>query len=393
MVLAGSSVRGLLSTTIAQILALAILPALVDWSRPNGYWRSVNILVLSALGLMVLQLLPLGGLLFPTGVSSGEVPLPSALAWTVSWERTAEALLFVLPPALLFMVLSRFSENDFNRLLPFFYLGLLANIVFGLVQFAARSSAELSPGFLPYEASAGFFANANHFATLMFVGIPLVIYQFVAIRRPVLSVAAVAVIVLASFATRSVAGVFLSMGCAVVSYALIVRMSARWRILLLVAGLAGAIALSFNPGNVLEIRPDDPLDRTSIWRNTMTAISAYLPLGSGFGTFDLVYPRFEAASDIRSSFINHAHNEYLELLLEGGVAAGALLLGYLALLLLAMWRLPRSPLRLAAFCGIAFILLHSGVEYPLRNLSMLLTFGMLNAMVFSAKIDTQGSER
>lgn len=392
LLLAGSSVRGLLSTTVIQIVSLATLPALVDWSRPNGYWRAVTTLMVGVLGLLVLQLLPIGNLIHHPA-DLGIETLPSAMAWTMSWERTAEALLFVLPPALLFLVLSRFSENDFNRLLPFLYLGILANIVFGLVQFAARSGADLSPGYLPYVASAGFFANANHFATLMFIGIPLAIYQFVAIRRPLLSLFAVAAIVLASFATRSVAGVFLSMGCAIFSYALIVRMPALWRLLLVLVGVGGVVVLSFNPANVLEFRADDPLDRTSIWSNTLEAAVSHLPYGSGLGTFDLVYPGVEAVTDIRTSFINHAHNEYLELVLEGGIVAGGLLFAYLALLLLAMWRLPPTPLRTAAFCAIAFVLIHSAVEYPLRNLSLALVFAVLNAVVFSKSLSPSRAAR
>jgi O-antigen ligase len=377
--LAGSSVRGLLSTTIIQIVALALLPLLVDWQRPNALWRGVNLLLLCTVALPIIQLLPLHAFF---GHASGSA-LPQQTALTLSMERTAESLLYILPCALLVVVSSRFSENDFNRVLPFLYLGLLANIVFGLVQFAARTNAGLSPGFLPYEARAGFFANPNHFATLMFVAIPMVIYQFQAIRRPVLSLAAVAVILLASFATRSVAGVFLSMGCALFSYAAIVRMSTPWRAILIAAALAGMVVLSLNPGNILEIRADDPLDRMSIWGNSIEAVLRHLPLGSGLGTFDLVYPSVEAGEDIRTSFINHAHNEYLELLVEGGAAAGLLLLGYLVALLLALWRLPPSPLRAAAFCGVAFMLLHSVVEYPLRNLSLALVFGFLNAIVFS----------
>jgi O-antigen ligase len=170
-------------------------------------------------------------------------------------------------------------------------------------------------------------------------------------------------------------------------------MPTYWRVALILVALAGMLMLSFNPGNVLEIRADDPLDRTSIWRNTVMAIGAYLPLGSGFGSFDLVYPGVESASDIGSSFINHAHNEYLELLLEGGVAAGALLLAYLGLLLFAMWRLPSSPLRSAAFCGLLFILLHSAVDYPLRNLSITLVLALLNGLVFSTRLRVPSRRR
>lgn len=386
LLIGSSATRGLISTTIVQILALALLPAAVDWSRPSAYWPAVTALVVAGLALIVLQLLPLGSVFALHPEANAQLGLPAPLAWTTVWERTAEALLFVGPSVLIFLVLGRFDENGFNRLLPFLYLGVLANVVFALVQFAARAGAELSPGYLPYEAAAGFFANQNHFATLMFVGIPLVVYQFVVIKKPLWSLAAIAVFVLACFATRSVAGVFLSLGCALVSYAFIGRVSARWRIGLVLLALVGVTALAFNPANILQVQADDPLDRMTIWRNTIAGIEAYLPLGSGFGTFDLIYPQFETVADVQSSFINHAHNEFLELLLEGGIPAAALLLLYLGLIVAAMLRLPYSPLRWAALCGLGFVLIHSAVDYPLRNISMALIFAVLNAIVFSRNV-------
>ncbi len=381
LLIGGSSVRGVPSNFVVQVAVLALAPALVDWRRPSGYWPVVSLLPLAVLALLLLQLLPLGGLLGSVGTVDPGISLPAPLALTVDWWRSAEALLFVLPLAVLFVALGRFTVNDFNRLLPFLYLGLLFNVVFGLVQFAARTG--ISPGYLPYQTAAGFFANQNHFATLMFVGIPLVIYQFVAVRRPMLSLVAVAVIVLASFATRSVAGAVLSIGAALVSYALVVPLRTRWRIALLGAAAAGAVALSFNPGNVLEFRADDPLDRLAIWRTTASAIPAYLPFGSGAGSFELVYPRFEAAADVRYAFINHAHNEYLELLLEGGLPAALLMAAGVVLIGWAMWRRPRTPLRWAAFCGLLFILAHSFVDYPLRTPALALIFVVLSAIVFS----------
>ena len=390
LLIGGSSVPGLPSTLIVQVVVLALLPLLVDWQRPASYWAPVSWLPIAALVLIAFQLLPVGALLHGPAGTVGGIALPAALALTMDWSRTADILVSVVPAALLFVVLSRFSENDFNRLLPFLYLGLLFNIVLGLVQFAARS--DVSPGFLPYAAAAGFFANQNHFATLMFVGIPLVIYQFVAIRRPLLSLVAVAIIVIASFATRSVAGAILSVGAALVSYAVVARIGVLSRIGLLAVAVIGAVVLAFNPGNVLEFRPDDPLDRLTIWSTTTRAIAAYLPLGSGFGTFDIVYPQFEAAADVRAVFINHAHNEYLELLLEGGVAAGLLVLAYLALLVAAMARLPQRPLRWAAFCGLLFMLAHSLADYPLRTPALLLVFVVLNAIVFHRGLEQMSTD-
>jgi len=388
LLVGGSSVRGVTSTMVVEMLALLVLPATVAWSRSPAYWPAVTWTLCAALGVAALQLLPIGGLMPLYLVTDAGLALPRPVAWTVAMDRTVEAIFFFGAPAVMFLALGRFSEDAFNRLLPFVYLGLLANVVVALVQFAARKGAELNPGFLPYEAAAGFFANPNHFATLMFVGIPLVIYQFVAIRKPLLSLAAIAVIVLACFATGSVAGAFLSLGCALVSYALIAPLDTRWRAALIGLALSGVALLSLNVGNVLDIQPDDPLNRVTIWRNTLAGIASYLPFGSGFGTFDLVYPQFETVADVQSSFINHAHNEFLELLLEGGVATGVLLAAYLALVARAMIRLPASPLRWAALCGLGFVLLHSLVDYPLRNIAMAFLFAILNAIVFSAEVGT-----
>ncbi len=388
LLVGGSSVRGLPTTMIVQVITLLVVPLIMEWARPSGLPRRVSLLLVAILLLPVLQLLPVGGLFPGLAQQDPALGLPPALAWTMSWQRTAESLLFILPPALLFLALGRFDDSDFNRILPFFYLALLVNIIFAFVQFAARSAEELSPGLLPYVTSAGFFANQNHFATLMFVAIPLVIYQFAAIRRPLLSLVAVALIILACFATRSVAGAYLSAGCALFSYALILRLRTPTRLLLLLLVAVGMIALAFNPGNILEINEDNPLDRTGIWRTTWAAIVATWPFGAGLGTFDLVFTQFQPASDIRPQFINHAHNEYLELLLEGGVAAAVLLVLYLALLAWALFAMPRSPLRLAAFCGIVFMLLHSGVDYPLRTPALALVFAWLHAVLLSTKLRT-----
>ena len=385
LVIGGSSVRGMGSTVIVQVAALLFLPATIRWSIDSTYPAAARLLLLAAVLLMVVQLLPLGAAMGPIPGPPG-IDMPTPLALSFDWARTAESLLFILPPALLFSSLGHMEAGAFDRVLRYFYIGLLLNIALALIQFAARQDVVAT--FLPYPVAAGFFANQNHLGSLLFVAIPLVIYQFVVIRRPLLSLLAVAVIVITCFAVRSVAGTFLSIGCALVSYALILRMPLIWRLLLIVVAIAGAILLSLNIGNVLEIRPDDPLDRTAIWHNTVRAVLAHLPLGTGFGTFDLVYPAFESMADVQRSFANHAHNEYLELLLEGGVAAGLGLAAYGLLIAYAMIKLPRSELRTAAFCGLLFLLIHSFVDYPLRNISMVLVFALLNGIILSSTVAT-----
>lgn len=371
----GSSVVGLPTTFALQLLCLPFF-AIAAQESGQRYSPAVLGLVTATALVIAFQLLPLG-----TWLKPGLEGQPGALATSGDWSRTLDALLFFLAPAALFLALGNLSENSLNRVVAFLMAGVILNLILALVQFAA--SSPLLVGLLPYPTSAGFFANQNHFASLLFVGIPFVIYQFVAVRRTWLSLIVVALMVLTGFATRSVAGAFLSAGAALVSYAVVAELRPRLRAVLLLVAAVGIIVLALNPNNVLELNPENPIDRTSIWENTAQGVLAHLPLGSGFGTFEIVYPAFENETDIVTRFANHAHNEYLEIALEGGLPAMVLLIAYLALLGGGAARGAMPPLRRASYCAIIFLLIHSLVDYPLRTMGMALAFALLNAIAFS----------
>ena len=376
LIMGGSSVAGLPTTFALQLLCL---PLFAFTAREGEHYYSPLVwgLVAAAAVVILFQLLPVGAWV----KASPDDPVPP-LALSGDWTRTLDALLFFLAPAAFFLAIGGLSENGLNRLVASLIAGVILNLILALVQFAA--SAPLLVGLLPYPMAAGFFANQNHFASLLFVGIPFVIYQFVALRRAWMSLIVVALMVFTGFATRSVAGAFLSAGAAVVSYAVIAELRVPLRAALLVIAAAGTIVLALNPNNVLELNPGNPIDRTSIWENTTEGMLTHLPFGSGFGTFDIVYPAFESENDIIAVFANHAHNEYLEIALEGGLPAILLLVAYLALLGFGLMRAAMPPLRRAAYCAIAFLLIHSLVDYPLRTMALALAFALLNGIVFSS---------
>src|SRR5690606_19187537 len=94
------------------------------------------------------------------------------------------------------------------------------------------------------------------------------------------------------------------------------------------------------------------------------------------------YQIYEAPSNIHRAYVNHAHNDYLELILEGGAPAVLLIATYFMLL---AWQIPalrNSPFQKAALVAVVFVLIHSLVDYPLRTFALTLTFGYLNAVVF-----------
>ena len=81
---------------------------------------------------------------------------------------------------------------------------------------------------------------------------------------------------------------------------------------------AGALAFAGNAriGAVLA-RFDARFD---LWQDTLTAIENFWPVGSGLGSFSRAFLPFERFAVIDETFPNRAHNDYLEFLLETGLA-------------------------------------------------------------------------
>lgn len=101
---------------------------------------------------------------------------------------------------------------------------------------------------------------------------------------------------------------------------------------------------------------------------------AYFPFGSGVGSFAEVYQVAEKAAQLRDDYVNHAHNDYLEIIMTAGLPGLAFLIVLLVLYLIGAYRaLVRKDLsneirqyRLLGYAAIFLVLLASVVDYPLR---------------------------
>ena len=105
------------------------------------------------------------------------------------------------------------------------------------------------------------------------------------------------------------------------------------------------------------------------------AALAFWPTGSGAGSYSAVYPAFEVAG-VRG-FAEHAHNDYVELLIEFGllfVLIAALIAGLAVRQTCLLWRyinhdgrgVDAAPLQLFCGLGLLAIFLHSWVDFNLR---------------------------
>ena len=82
--------------------------------------------------------------------------------------------------------------------------------------------------------------------------------------------------------------------------------------------------------------------RVAHWQDTFRAFPDFWPLGSGFGTYGYVYQMYQR--HLCEGWFDHAHNQYLEWLIEGGVAFMLLLAAAAGLVVASAWRLlRRSP--------------------------------------------------
>jgi O-antigen ligase len=127
-----------------------------------------------------------------------------------------------------------------------------------------------------------------------------------------------------------------------------------------------------------------PGSRSVIWSGTLTMIRAHPVLGVGLGAFETVYPIYGHGDG--KSLIQFAHNDYLQALADGGLAAGALAVWFIIVTFRGFVRglKLRDPLlralTLGAGAGIFAMLVHSLFDFNLQLPSNALLFLVLAAV-------------
>jgi O-antigen ligase len=119
-------------------------------------------------------------------------------------------------------------------------------------------------------------------------------------------------------------------------------------------------------------------------------------LGWGLGTFPIVYPQFR--SFYTTFFVNQAHNDYLQLLVETGLAGFLIAVWFLVVVFreaaakLKNWtETPSGALTAAALLGCVGIIVHSALDFNLQIPANAALFYVLCAMAASGTL--QESQR
>ena len=130
--------------------------------------------------------------------------------------------------------------------------------------------------------------------------------------------------------------------------------------------------------------------RVSMYEDTWRIFADHPWVGTGLGTLVAVYPQYASFYDGRT--VDHAHNDYLELLADTGLMGGLCGLCFIALLLWqglrrlesAEWGSARA-IRAGSLVACAGLLIHSLVDFNLHIPSNALLF-LLLAATATAKI-------
>jgi O-Antigen ligase len=128
--------------------------------------------------------------------------------------------------------------------------------------------------------------------------------------------------------------------------------------------------------------------RWSLWKDTARLLGGHPLLGSGLGTFPVAFTRVQ--STFLGRFVNHAHNDYLELASDLGIPAAALFFGSTGALLVRVARKAASSdvsferaMALGCLGSIAAILLHSLTDFNLYIPANALVFSLILGLAAS----------
>lgn len=401
----GGSLSGGIEATAVHAVAVFGLGVSMLWWRPAALTvlqRGVFAVLVLAVALAALQLVPLAVEWFArlpqraelvaelraAGVTARHMPM------TLDYWGTVQALLALLVFLVMWMLCTIVPSGARTRLLK---LAVVAAVPMALLGFAQASMK------LDTTGANGLFENRNHYASLLAMLLPFALaaarqaMERTAVAFAIAWYAAVCVMLLAAALSFSRVGSLLAILSAVAGLGLLTGGAPRRASLLRPALVSLAIAIAavgYFASDRLVDRFQSNLQgdlRWQIFENSWQVLAAYLPWGSGFGSFREVYAQFEPLQSLGEfTQADHAHNELLQNTIEGGLPALVLMGAFLGLVLVAagaaLFRRGAADYwQRAAAISVAVPLIHSLVDYPLRTLACSTLLALAVATLLSPK--------
>jgi O-antigen ligase len=321
---------------------------------------------------------------------------PDTLAYSLTPSATRAHALALLPPFTVLAATITLSAAERRAISVILMVIVVGSLLLGGLQISGGSGS----AFYLYEetnreSAVGFFSNRNHQATLLLMSVPFAA-MLVSSRRAdfarsglvwaAAGVAAVGLVIVGLGIIRSRAGLILiapTLGATILATWLVLREGrtlGKTMLGLAITATAAIAAVAFYALEPILERFDVGIGSDLRFVYAPIVFSAgqeFAPFGSGIGSFVEVFQAREPLEIVANRFVNHAHNDYLELWLETGWLMLAPLGLFIFWWVVASWRnwLSRyrgsaENLAVAASIAIGVVLIYSTVDYPMRTLAI-----------------------
>lgn len=406
--------------SIAQAVIRGLLPLLLTVivlvGRPREFksLKRLAILFLALVAVISLMLVPLPpsvwlalpgrDLIEPAAPLAG---IPQVWRpWAMSPPLAHNALYALIPPGCVLIAMFYLAPDERAKLVAPMAAIVAASALLGVAQISGGEGGPLRwYAVNNRSAGIGFFANRNHQALFLAIGILLMAGWAIKANgtgrleawRAVLAGLVAMLFCVALIATGSRAGLVVMIVAlfaaavllrkALVSYLSI--QSPQVRLIALCGALTalGAIAAFavFSPqgqglSRLFGLKPGEDL-RADALPTIIEIAKTYFPAGTGFGGFEPTFRAHEPFALLTLQYLNEAHNDYLQLIIEGGLAGVLLLFAFAGWWLMTSWRLlGQNPagrryglLPSASAIIVLLIALASAVDYPVRTPLIMIT--------------------
>ncbi len=265
------------------------------------------------------------------------------------------------------------------------------------------------------EAVTGTYINKNHFAGLLEMVIPVALGYFMTVaprwnrggnfrskalqavsgqglHRQLILGSLIVIMAVAVLFSLSRAGIICMVG-SWIAFLLFIGMTAGFRkytlalllLVLIVLCVAGGIGTEMVVERLEEVSSSQAVSwegRTDLWRSGLTMIGTFPLLGSGLGTFEEAFERFQSPR-FGDKYADYLHNDWLQVFCETGIVGGTV--AVVAVLLLLSSLLRKTLTRRDSFCrwmaigslsACGAMLLHSLFDFNLYKITA-------NGLVFS----------
>lgn len=253
-------------------------------------------------------------------------------------DAALNALFSLLVPTAMLAILASLTRATSNRVLLPVLMWITASALLALLQ--AAGTMPDNPLINAAGDYAGFFANRNHQALFLAIGVVLSLFwgfergAHWRSRRMWFAFAIAALLFVSILITGSRSGLFVGILGLLIALPFAQRGAFATggckRTAIILAGavvlIAVAIYSSVYAGRALSIDRATAIPITGEFRlralpTVWHLVETYFPVGSGFGSFDAVFRMAEPMDLLEPTYFNHAHNDWLEVVIEGGLPA------------------------------------------------------------------------